>query len=69
MPDQDPRTAKVLWTAGTWLKERAPQDADRFYKALVRRCGRTPLGQEADRLRWFPAVDPADGARPEPLTN
>jgi hypothetical protein len=66
MPDQDPRTAKVLWSAGSWLKERAPKDADRFYKALVRRCGRTPLGQEADRLRWFPAVDPADGARPEP---
>jgi hypothetical protein len=66
MPDQDPRTAKVLWTAGSWLKGRAPKDADRFYKALVRRCGQTPLGSEADRLRWFPAADPADGAEPEP---
>jgi hypothetical protein len=47
------------------LKDRAPQEADRFYKALVRRCGRTPLGREADRLRWFPAADPTDGAKPE----
>lgn len=54
MPDNTEETARVLWTAGTWLKNRDPQAADRFYKALVRRCGQTPLGQEADRLRWFP---------------
>lgn len=54
MPNDSEQTALVLWTAGTWLKVRDPQAADRFYKALVRRCGQTPLGQEADRLRWFP---------------
>jgi hypothetical protein len=31
--------------------------ADRFYKALVRRCRNTPLGAEAERKRWFPKVD------------
>lgn len=54
MPNDSEPTALVLWTAGTWLKIRDPQAADRFYKALVRRCGRLPIGQEADRLRWFP---------------
>jgi hypothetical protein len=60
MPEQDPRTAQVLWEAGGWLKHRDPVSADRFYKALVRRCGRTPLGELADRLRWFPT--PAQAA-------
>jgi hypothetical protein len=53
-PDNDERTALMLWTGGTWLKNRDPEGADRFYKALVRRCRRTPLGEAADRLRWFP---------------
>lgn len=72
MPDQSPDTAAVLWEAGCWIKNRAPDRADRFYKALVRRCGRTPLGAEADRLRWFPeqwppAAAPAvrDSAHPD----
>jgi tetratricopeptide (TPR) repeat protein len=54
MPDQDPATANVLWTAGSWIKTLDNKEADRFYKALVRRCGKTPLGTEADQLRWFP---------------
>jgi tetratricopeptide (TPR) repeat protein len=54
MPDQSPRTAEVLWQSGLWLAGRYPGEADRFYKALVRRCGKTALGSEADRLRWFP---------------
>lgn len=54
MPDQEDETARVLWQAGTWLKARDPQAADRFYKALVRRCGRTALGKAADERRWFP---------------
>jgi tetratricopeptide (TPR) repeat protein len=57
MPDQSDQTAQVLATAGTWLKERDPKAADRFYKALVRRCGKTALGREAARIRWFPRVD------------
>ncbi|MCW5753696.1 MAG: hypothetical protein KIT24_03180 [Phycisphaeraceae bacterium] len=56
MPDQDEETAMVLCRAGSWLKNRDPEAADRFYKALVRRCGKTPLGREADRLRWFPPL-------------
>ena len=54
MPDQDERTARILATAGGWLKDRDPEAADRFYKALVRRCGATALGREAARRRWFP---------------
>jgi len=57
MPNQSDQTARVLATAGTWLKERDPKAADRFYKALVRRCGKTALGREAARIRWFPRVD------------
>jgi len=54
MPDNSVETAHLLWKAGTWIKYADPKDADRFYKALVRRCGRTPLGREADRRRWLP---------------
>ncbi len=54
MPDQSNATAKVLWQAGTWLKTADPNAADRFYKALVRRCRNTAIGREADRKRWFP---------------
>jgi hypothetical protein len=54
MPDQDEETALVLYAAGCWLKARHPKEADRFYKALVNRCGNTPLGHAADQKRWFP---------------
>lgn len=54
MPDNDGRTARVLWESGSWIKVDDPRLADRFYKALVNRCRKTPLGGEADRKRWFP---------------
>lgn len=57
MPNNSDQTARVLCIAGSWLKDRDPQAADRFYKTLVRRCGKTQLGKEADRLRWFPKID------------
>ena len=57
MPDNSDETARVLCIAGSWLKIRDPQAADRFYKTLVRRCGKTKLGKEADRLRWFPKIE------------
>lgn len=57
MPDNSVETARVLCEAGSWLKNRDPQAADRFYKALVRRCGRTEIGRQADQLRWFPQLD------------
>jgi tetratricopeptide (TPR) repeat protein len=57
MPDNSDDTARVLWTAGFWLKNRDPRTADIFYKALVRRNRKTALGMEADRIRWFPQLD------------
>ena len=54
MPDNSEETAHVLITAGSWLAGRDPQAADRFYKALIRRCGNTLLGQKAARIKWFP---------------
>ena len=54
MPDDSPVTALVLCQSGMWLRSRDPKAADRFYKALVRRCGKTDLGRAAERLRWFP---------------
>jgi len=64
MPDNSDETARVLCTAGTWLKRRDPDTADIFYKALVRRCRKTAIGDQADRMRWFPVLD-ARG-KPEP---
>jgi hypothetical protein len=57
MPNNSDETARVLWTAGSWLKAQDPQTADLFYKSLVRRCRKTALGAEADRIRWFPELD------------
>jgi tetratricopeptide (TPR) repeat protein len=57
MPDNEDQTARVLLEAGSWLKHRDPEAADRFYKALVRRCGNTEIGKFADKLRWFPLLD------------
>ena len=57
MPEQTDRTARRFCIAGRWLCVRDDQAADRFYKALVRRCGKTALGKKADKLRWFPKLD------------
>jgi tetratricopeptide (TPR) repeat protein len=56
MPDELDKTARRLCEAGTWLKYGNPDAADRFYKAMVIRCGSTKLGQQADKLRWFPKL-------------
>ena len=50
-------TARMLCIAGSWLKVKDPNEADRFYKALVLRCRKTKLGQEANKLRWFPKIE------------
>jgi tetratricopeptide (TPR) repeat protein len=65
MPAESDETARVLCEAGSWLKKRDPKAADRFYKALVRRCGTTSLGRQADALRWFPLLAPPVAARAE----
>jgi hypothetical protein len=57
LPDNSDETARILCTAGSWLKNRDPQTADLFYKTLVRRCRKTALGAAADRKRWFPKID------------
>jgi len=57
MPNNTEETARVLCTAGTWLKNLDPQMADVFYKSLVRRCSRTDIGRLADRMRWFPELE------------
>ena len=56
MPNNSDQTASVLCIAGSWIKAKDPQGADKFYKALVNRNRKTALGQEADKLRWFPTV-------------
>jgi len=56
MPDNNDETARMLCIAGSWIKGKDPEGADRFYKALVRRCGKTELGKQADKLRWFPKI-------------
>jgi tetratricopeptide (TPR) repeat protein len=57
LPDQADETARRLCLAGSWIKDREPKSADRFYKALIRRCSTTTLGQTAETLRWFPKMD------------
>lgn len=56
MPDKSPDTARVLAVGGTWIKALDPKGADRFYKALVRRCGNTDLGKQAAKIGWFPEL-------------
>lgn len=58
LPDNDPLLAQALYQGGTLIENRDPKSADKFYKALVRRCPKLPIGQEADRLRWFPKTPP-----------
>jgi tetratricopeptide (TPR) repeat protein len=67
MPNNSDETARVLWTGGSWLKDRDPETADIFYKSLVRRCRKTELGAEADRKRWFPSLDDSGNFVSRPL--
>lgn len=64
MPDNSDDTARLLCTAGGW--ERDLPAADKFYKALVRRCRKTTIGAQADRMRWFPVLDANGNPRPWP---
>jgi hypothetical protein len=62
LPEESEQAARWLCIAGSWIEKRDPKVADRFYKMLVKRCGKTELGKEAARLRWFPRLDGAKGA-------
>lgn len=57
LPDNSGQKARILCTAGSWIKYLHPVTADIFYKHLVRRCRKTPLGAAADIKRWFPTLD------------
>ena len=54
LPRNSEKAAGIYCKAGGWLKSQDPQAANRFYQALVIRCGNTPLGQEAKQKHWFP---------------
>lgn len=54
LPNNDERTARILCTAGVWLRYRDPKTADTFYKSIVIRCPQTELGKLCSELRWFP---------------
>ncbi len=54
LPDNDVLTAKALYLGGTFLKAQYPEEADYFYKSLVRRNPNLLIAREADQLRWFP---------------
>jgi len=57
LPDDDARTAEILYTAGRWLAAKDPEQANRFYQSLALRCPNTDLGREAAKKHWF--VKPA----------
>lgn len=52
-PNDDPRTAEILNTAGWWIAVRDPEQAELFYKSLVVRCAHTDLGRQAAAKHWF----------------
>jgi len=56
LPNNSDETARILCLGGSWISLDPPA-ADILYKALVRRCRKTAIGAEADRLRWFPKLD------------
>lgn len=55
LPNNSDETAQILCRGGLWVNW-DPHAADILYKALVRRCRKTAVGAEADRLRWFPRL-------------
>jgi hypothetical protein len=58
MPDQSDRTALALVSGGNWIKNHDAKGAERFYKALVQRCGKTSLGKQAVAKHWLPDLTP-----------
>lgn len=54
LPNNDERTARLLCSAGVWLRYRDPKTADGFYKSIVIRCPQTETGKRCRELNWFP---------------
>jgi len=60
MPDNAEQTAITLNTAGSWLKAKDDDAADRFYQAIERRCPKTEIGKQAIKRHWFVPLDDSD---------
>ena len=60
LPDGGDEKARILATAGTWLKVRDPGAAQPFYQAILSCCGDTEIGRKAKRLTAVPAADACD---------
>ena len=58
LPNNDERTARILLTAGTWLRARDVENADIFYKLIAIRCPNTSIGKECLNLHWLPSNVP-----------
>lgn len=58
LPNNDERTARLLFTAGVWLRARDDKAAEEFYKTLVIRCPKTEVGRRCIALRWLPSDVP-----------
>ena len=56
LPNDDENAARIYCVAGSWLKKRDPDAADRLFKQLVVRCPNTELGKAAAEINWFPKV-------------
>ena len=54
----DERAARLLFTAGVWLRARDDKAAEEFYKTLVIRCPKTEVGRRCIALRWLPSDVP-----------
>jgi hypothetical protein len=57
MSVESEETARVYNIAGSWLEGKRPQEADVFYKAMIRRNWSTPTARRADERRWFISHD------------
>lgn len=56
LPDNDPLLARALYTGGQYaISIHNTPEADQFYKALVKRCRKLPIGEAADMEHWFPS--------------
>jgi hypothetical protein len=53
LPNDDDRTALILYTAGRWVAHTDAMQGDLFYKSLAVRCPHTELGRKAIAARWF----------------
>jgi hypothetical protein len=60
LPNDDENAARIYCIAGSWLKNRDPDAADRLFKQLVVRCPNTELGKAAAKINWFPKVELED---------